>query len=142
MKELLDRADYTNAKNYNAVRAAKKRDYLPIVQAWEQQQPQGDPVDWCLSQLQGKNGQPKPATTYHQLHWQHLVEGACEHGCKGAQSFLVKENGRDVGFTNCVCAGGTMSLQEQIPTKTQTKTATQNTDRDPIKELSKRLRAV
>jgi hypothetical protein len=136
MKELLNRADYTNAKNYNAVRAAKKRDYLPIVQAWEQQQPQGDPVDWCLERLQGNNGKPKPAASYHQLHYKHLIDDACPHGCKGAQEFLVKENGRDVGFTDCVCKGGTVSLPKQPQPAAKTEQI------DPVKELSARLRAV
>lgn len=139
MRTLLDRADYTGAQNYEAVRAKKRRDYLPIVKAWEQEQPQGDPVDWCLQRLQPTGGTPKPVTTYHAATYSHLKDNKCPHGCRGAGDFIVKENGRDVGFTNCVCRGGTVSLSGQTPhTPTDPQQAT---DKDPVKELRTRLRA-
>lgn len=113
MNKLLDTADYSGAANRRAVRAKKEREYLPTVLAWEQQQPPGDPVAWCVKELRRDGHQFPPVTTLHALPPHTDQPNSCAHGCNGRGEYLVKNDDREVGYRNCLCNGGQTALVKQ-----------------------------
>ena len=152
LTQLLDSEDYSGARSVTAVRATKRREYLPIVQAWERERPNADPVTWCRAQLRGYA--PKPV----QHHTDQLPTGSpdCPHGCEGQgfHQFYDSEVMHQV-TRKCVCAGGTYSLIDthQATTERVSADKASNTyipapgaqadpQSDPVQELSRQLRAV
>jgi hypothetical protein len=43
---------------------------------------------------------------------------SCAYGCHGAGMYLVKNDDREIGFSDCVCTGGSSSLvKDPKPTR-------------------------
>lgn len=114
LTELLAQEDYTGVRNYQAVRAKKRRDYLPIVREWEQVQPPGNAVEWCRHKLLGTQPTtPQAVHEYNPPRWARKDDQQpCEHGCDGFGVFVYTLNGKEIGLSDCVCNGGDISKKE------------------------------
>jgi len=114
LTELLTQEDYNGVRNYQAVRAKKRRDYLPIVREWEQVQPPGNAVEWCRHKLLGTQPTtPQAVHEYNPPRWARKDDQQpCEHGCDGFGVFVYTLNGKEIGLSDCVCNGGDISKKE------------------------------
>jgi hypothetical protein len=138
---LLDTENYAGARNERAVRATKKRDYLPIVKAWERERPQGDPATWCRHKYLGTS----PAQYMPPLPTGNPDCPTCNG--KGTYNTPNPEGGWRAIYCDCT--------QKDTPTTTErvsadrgattylpSPSAPADPQSDPVSELTRRLKAV
>jgi hypothetical protein len=147
LTHLLDTENYSGARNERAVRAAKKRDYLPIVKAWEKERPPGDPATWCRHNYLGTIPKTSPIQ-----YLPPVPQGQenCPHSCSNGVHMIIDPDTQ--GWTSrwCVCAGGTypttqeptterVSADEATITYLHSPPAPADSGSDLIREMTKKL---
>jgi len=142
LTHLLDSEDYSGARNERAVRAAKKRDYLPIVKAWEQERPQGDPATWCRHKYLGIT----PAQHMPPLPTGNPDCPTCNG--KGTYNTPNPEGGWRAVYCTCTQKDTQNPTTERVSADKATNTyipspsAPADPQSDPVRELTRRLKAV
>lgn len=146
LTHLLNTENYSGLRNERAVRTAKRRDYLPIVKAWEQERPQGDPATWCRHKYLGTTpAQYVPPMPQGQEN--------CPHGCNALGYHMIRDEVGVATTKKCTCVGGNypttqeptterVSADKATTTYLPSPSAPADPQSDPVRELTRRLKAV